>query len=344
MARKLLQAAIWVALFAAIAALASCGGGGGGGEGMPPPVQGGGGGAPAPAPLVALSAANAQDAAGAGMLEGLGASSLSTLLDGASAQSASAAAPALPRTHVVTGFIKQQIDRLIRQPQAPSGVRVAASVAPPVCTTGSATVVDNGPDSVTETFNACSPDPGVSLSGTITISNMIVDPGVSFSGSVTINLLLKQTHFDDVTFTASNVAVVETINVDVGTFTLSGQSQAGQDIFITAGTVSERLSNFTFKASFSNNTETDEVTFNFASTKIGGSVNISTDTPCVTDATRNFPSTGVLSFAGTGGSKVRVTINGDETLATPQLKIELDADGDGTFESSSDRNWADLAV
>jgi len=342
MTRKLLQAARSVALLAALAALASCGGGGGAGD-MPPPVQGGGGGQ-APAPLVALSAANAEDAAGAGMLEGLGASSMSALLDGASAMSASAAAPALPRTHVVTGFIKRQIDQLIRQPRAGAGVRAAASVAPPVCSTGSATVVDNGPDSVTETFNACSPDPGVSLSGTITISNMIVDPGVSFSGSVTINVLLKQTGFADVTFTASNVAVVETINVDVGMFTLSGQSQAGQDIVIAAGTATERLSNFTFKASFSNNTETDEVTFNFASTKIGGSVNVSTGTPCVTDATRNFPSTGVLSFAGTGGSKVRVTINGDETLATPQLKIELDADGDGNFESSSDRNWADLVI
>jgi hypothetical protein len=342
MTRKLLQAARSVALFAALAALPSCGGGGGGGD-MPPPVQGGGGG-PAPAPLVALSAANAEDAAGAGMLEGLGASSLSALLDGASAMSASAAAPALPRTHVVTGFIKRQIDQLIRRPQAPGGARVAASVAAPTCSTGSATVVDNGPDSVTETFNACSPDPGVSLSGTITISNMIVDPGVSFSGSVTINLLLKQAGFADVTFTASNVAVVETINVDVGTFTLSGQSQAGQDIVIAAGTATERLSNFTFRASFSSNTETDELTFNFASTKIGGSVNISTDTPCVTDASRNFPSTGVLSFAGTGGSRVRVTINGDETLASPQLKIELDADGDGTFESSSDRNWADLVI
>src|SRR5882672_7958685 len=209
---KFLRTARSLALSAALAALVSCGGGGGGGDNMPPPVQSGsgsGGSPTVPATLVALSTANAQDAAGAGLLEGLGASSLSTLLDGASALSASAAAPALPRTHVVTGFIKKQVDQLIRQSQAPAGVRVAASVAPPVCTTGSATVVDNGPDSVTETFNACSPDPGVSLSGTVTISNMIVDPGVSFSGSVTIALLLKQTPFADVTFTASNVAVVE---------------------------------------------------------------------------------------------------------------------------------------
>jgi len=296
-----------------------------------------------PTALVALSPANARDAAAGAMLEGLGASSLSALVDGASALSMSASAPALPRTHVLARFIKQRIDQLIGR-QAPPGARIAAAVAPPACASGSATVTDNGPGSVIETFSACSPEADLSLSGTITISDMIVDPGVSFSASITIDLLLKQTRFPDMTFTASNVAVVETINVDVGTFTLSGKTQSGQDIFITTGTATERLSNFTLMATFNGATETDDVTFNYASTRIGGSVNVSTVTPCVTDATRNFPNTGALSFAGAGGSRIQVTINGDETLATPQLKIELDADGDGAFETSLDRNWANLLV
>lgn len=336
MPSKLLRATRSLALSAAFAALASCGGGGGGGD-MPPPVQGGGGAPPVPTALVALSPANAQDAAGAATLEGLGASSLSTLLDGASALSTSPAGPALPRTHVLTKFIKQQIDELVRQP--PPGARAAAAVTPPTCNSGTAAVTGNGPNSVVETFNACSPEAGVSLSGTIAISNMIADPGVSFSASATIDLVLKQTGFADMSFSADSVNVVETINVDVGTFTLSGQ-----EMFITTGTVTERLGNFTLMASFTSTTETDEVTFNYANTKLGGSVNVSTETPCVTDAARNFPNTGVLSFAGAGGSRVRVTINGDETLATPQLKIELDADGNGTFETSVDRNWADLVV
>jgi hypothetical protein len=52
----------------------------------------------------------------------------------------------------------------------------------------------------------------------------------------------------------------------------------------------------------------------------------------------------MLSLAGAGGSKIQVTINGDETLATPQVKVDLDADGDGVFETTLGKNWADLAV
>ena len=337
MTSKLLQTARSAALSIALAALASCGGGGGGGNSLPP-VQAGGGGPPVPTAPLGLTSANMQDVAAGATLAGLGTSSLSTLLDGASALSASSAGPALPRTHVLTRFIKQQIDQLIRPLQTPPGVRVATAVTPPACISGTAAVADNGPNSVTETFSACSPEAGVSLSGTITINNMIADPGVSFSASATINLVLKQTGFADVSFMASNITVLETINVDVGTFTLSGQ-----EMFITTGAVTERLGNFTLMASFTGTTETDDVTFSYASTKIGGSVNVSTVTPCVTDSAKNFPSSGVLSLTGAGGSKLRVTINGDETLATPQLTIDLDANGDGAVDTTLNKNWSDLA-
>jgi len=337
MTSKLLQTARSAALSIALAALASCGGGGGGGNSLPP-VQAGGGGPPVPTAPLGLTSANMQDVAAGATLAGLGTSSLSTLLDGASAMSALATAPALVRTHVFTGFIKQQIDQLTQHLQTTPGRLIAAALAPPACSSGSATVSDNGPDSVTETFIACSPEAGVSLDGTITASNMAVDPGVSFSGSVTINLVLKQTGLADMTFTGNNVSVLETINVSVGTFRLSGQA-----VFTTTATVTERLGNFTLMTSFDGTTETDEVAFEYASTKIGGSVNVSSVTPCVTDSAKNFPKSGVLSVTGAGGSKLRVTINGDETLATPQLKIDLDANGDGTFETTLNKNWSDLA-
>jgi hypothetical protein len=54
--------------------------------------------------------------------------------------------------------------------------------------------------------------------------------------------------------------------------------------------------------------------------------------------------TGVLSLAGAGGSRIQVTINGDESLATSQVKIDLDANGDGTFEATLNKNWADLSA
>ena len=320
-------------LMTVLATLASCGGGGGGGPG-------GGGGAPVPpvppvpTAFLALSSANAQDVAAGATLTGLGASSAGNLF-----QAALRTQQPLSRTHVLTGFVRQQIGLLTQhlqsRPAAPIG---AAAVTTPCMVSGSVSV-DQGASSATETFSACSDTAGSSVDGTVVIDNMSLDPGVSFSGLAGLNLTFKQAGFADVNIMGSNVSVVETVNVAVDTVTLSGQ-----EIFTTTGTVTERLGNFTLVASLDASGETDDITLNYASTKIAGSVNVSTLAPCVTDLTRVFPHAGVLSLAGAGGSQIQVTINGDETLATPQVKIDLDADGNGAFESTLDRNWADLSV
>jgi len=321
-------------LTSALALLASCGGGGGGGSGG---GLGSGGGAPVPpvpTAFLALSSANAQDVAAGATLTGLGASSASNLF-----LAAAGVPQPLYRTHILTRFIGQQVGRLTQQLQSrPAALIGAAAVTTPCVVSGSVSL-DQGATSATETFNACSDMAGSSVDGTVVIDNMSLDPGVSFSGLAGLNLTFKQTGFADVNIMGSNVGVVETVNVAVDTVTLSGQ-----EIFTTTGTVTERLGNFTLVASLDASGETDDVTFNYASTKIGGSVNVSTITPCVTDSARQFPGSGMLSLAGAGGSKIQVTINGDETLATPQVKIDLDADGDGTFETTLQKNWADLAV
>jgi len=310
---------------------------------MPPPVQGGGG-TTVPTALVALSPTNAQDAAAGATLTGLETSNnLSTQVDGASALSTTIP-QRLPQTHVLGRIIRQQIDQLTQHLQTSPAVPVAAALTPHNCDKGGKVdVASNGPNSVTETFAACSPAADVTIDGTITIDNVSVDPGVSFNGSAALDLVIKQTGFPDVSVTGSNVSLLETINVNVVAFTLSGP-----ELLIATTGNTERLGNFNLTSSFDTNagTETDDISFGYASTKLGGAVNVSTDTPFVTDLSMNrqFPHTGVLSLSGTGGSKIRVTINGDETLATPQLKIEVDADGNGTFETSVDKNWADLVV
>jgi hypothetical protein len=320
------------ALMAALATLASCGGGGGGGGG-----PGGGGGAPVPpvpTAFLALNSANAQDVASGATLTGLGASSLSSMFQGALETQ-----PALPRTHILTGFIRQQIARLTRHLQSRPAAPVGAAVVTTPCLVSGSVSIDQGATSASETFSACSDAPGFSVDGTITIADMNLDPGVSFSGVAGLNLTFKETGAADVSVMGGDVNVVETINVAVEMVTLSGQ-----ELFTTTGTVTERLGNFTLVATIDATTETDDITLNYANTKIAGSVNVSTLTPCVTDLTKMFPRTGVLTLAGAGSSQIQVTINGDETLATPQLKIDLDADGNGAFETTLDKNWADLSV
>ncbi|HKW36545.1 MAG TPA: hypothetical protein VJO54_01925 [Burkholderiales bacterium] len=314
---------------AAALAVASCGGGGG----MPTPAPRGGGNPAVPTALLALDAGNAQSAAAGATLTGLGASSLGTQFQSASV---STRAP-LPRTHVLTRFIRKQIDGLTRGLQDSPAVVTGAAVITTPCTVSGSVSLDQGTLSATETFSACSETAGSSVTGTITIDDMALDPGVSFSGLAGLNLTFSQAGFADVNITGSNVSVLETVNVAVNTVTLSGT-----ELFVATGPVTERLGNFTLTATIDTASETDSVTFNYASTEIGGSVSVATLTPCVTAAAMNFPNSGVLSLAGAGGSKVQVTVNGDESFAASQVTIGVDADGDGTFETTIGKNWADL--
>ena len=52
-----------------------------------------------------------------------------------------------------------------------------------------------------------------------------------------------------------------------------------------------------------------------------------------------------MAMIAASASKIQVTINGDETFTTSsQVTIGVDANGDGTFETTIGKNWADLSV
>lgn len=63
----------------------------------------------------------------------------------------------------------------------------------------------------------------------------------------------------------------------------------------------------------------------------------STPTPIVTRYTDHYPSSGVLLITGASNSKVRLT-----ALSNTQVSEELDANGDGTYESNTTVNWNTL--
>ena len=286
---------------------------------------------------MALDSTNAQAVAAAATLTGLGTSSMSLQF-----QNALVTQPALPRTHVLARFIKQEIERLTQGLQSPPAAPIGAATMPmsSACAVSGMVTFDQQADSATETFSACSETPGVSVDGTITITNMNLNQGVSFSGSAGVNLTFKQTNSPDVLITGSGVSVLETVNVSINTVTLSGSQ-----LTVTTGPLVERIGNFTLIATIDTSTETDRITLNYSNSTIGGSVDVATLTPCVTNLSANFPNAGVLLLAGAGGSKVRVTINGDETFTTSsQVTIDLDANGDGTFETTLGKNWSDLST
>jgi len=72
---------------------------------------------------------------------------------------------------------------------------------------------------------------------------------------------------------------------------------------------------------------------------LGGSITISTPQPLVQLSTDNYPSAGQVIVTGATGSAVRATV-----LDNTQVRVELDANGDGTYESTATVAWTTLIV
>lgn len=66
-------------------------------------------------------------------------------------------------------------------------------------------------------------------------------------------------------------------------------------------------------------------------------ISFATPTPMVTRYTDDYPSSGVLLITGASNSKIRLT-----ALSNTQVSEELDANGDGTYESNTTVNWNTL--
>jgi hypothetical protein len=318
-----LTAARFLVTSAAIAALASCGGGGGGGGGPSVPTM-----------PVALTSTNAQSVASGATLAGLNTSgSTSLFLPAANVQS-----NALPKTHILSRFMVQEIGRVNTYLQSPSAILAAALSTVNCIGPNGGTITINATSStfVSETFNACSIAAGLTINGSITISNIVAPDANNFSASVSVSLTFSfpGTSFPDESFTGS-FSVSEAISGTVTTIALSGT-----EIFTHEGTLTERLGSFSFTSSIDSTTsvETDTVVFNYASTAIGGSVSVTNPTPFQTSATSSFPNTGVLVITGAMGSTITVTVNGDENGATPQVTIVL-KDGMGNVVDTLNVNW-----
>jgi hypothetical protein len=69
----------------------------------------------------------------------------------------------------------------------------------------------------------------------------------------------------------------------------------------------------------------------------GGTIVISTPVPLKAYESDPYPREGQIVVTGAANSKLRLT-----AVSTAVLRIELDANGDGTFESSVDRPWGDV--
>jgi hypothetical protein len=329
------------AAVAALMTLAACGGGGGG-------VGGDQGTSllPGATPL-AITASNyvavAQQAVTATTL----------LLD---APGLITAAQVAPGGQVLIGFARAQFSRLpgwfAAAPQLASGVVSNDTVA---CTGGGTItgtvsdlngnkIVDAG-DSATLVANNCV-EFGVTLNGTLAFTVRTLTGSLDsnvFNASFDIRLSnLRATSPAGTVAASGNISetlISSDLNAGSADVTLSGMTIAG-----TFGGLSDTL---TLQDWHMVSTVTPLGSLSSTSTTVSGSivsaalqskaVSIATQQPFVQIGGNDYPSSGQFTASGAAGSKLRVTAQD-----ASHLRIELDADGNGAYETSITRLWSEL--
>ena len=214
---------------------------------------------------------------------------------------------------------------------------------PPVGDRGSVTTdkepTDTDPTSITLTFTNCF-SAGETINGTLSLTN-IAPPtagAAEQTGHVSHNLTFAQDGLPTL-MSSGEFDIDHKVAGSVTTDTLTGGP-----VTVSLGSENATLGGFTFTSSFDSatQTETDSVAATIATNVIGGQVMVATRTPVQTVFTSKFPDAGQLIITGASNSAVRFTILGDENAVGDQVTLEVDPEGDGTFEAPVGFTWDTL--
>jgi hypothetical protein len=312
--------------------LSACGGGGGGGGGPAPFPT-------APSALIVITGANAAavaDESADALLQTAGSDALLTATE--------ISGPA-PAPQVVTRVMHLSAERLAPLFTGASFV-VTAAFESGSCADGGTVTVNTSSTSATITFNNCSDVPGEVVNGQVRltgISGTTNGSAISFSANVSMDL---------------NVAVVALPTLrTVGDFVLDfsdngtgivsiGFEGAGSRLAFDDGSHTLVMTNLNVSSFSNSGNETINVSFDLASTRLGGGVHVSTGTSLQLSFGDAKPSSGSIIARGSG-SGLRLSVFGNENAMSPQAHIDLDLDGDSNYGgagdgTSIDGDWADL--
>ncbi|SUS06364.1 conserved exported hypothetical protein [uncultured Defluviicoccus sp.] len=334
----------------ALALIAACGGCGGGGDASAPP--------PAPATQVPISSSNQTAVARSVVSGGVALTLAQPLAAPGRATAQSVAGSASPMAGSALQAIAQRMVRLtLAHRQAPQRAQpLAASTDTEACSAGGsiATTFDdrdnNGDvsagDVLTAAFAQCRETDDSRLDGTVVLRVTAVPANtatrVELRGSMSFQQLgaafggTTATLAGSVDFSAavteSAVQMAMTVGADalrIGAsspgYSESVTYESGMRVTVGQALTGTQATTFTLDGSFS-------------SQSLGGRITVSTPRAMTQVPTDDYPASGQIVATGAGGSQLRITV-----LDAAQLRLELDANGDGTFEASQAVAWSSLA-
>jgi hypothetical protein len=332
--------------------MAGCGGGGDGGDG------GGDTGGSAPVVSVAITSANQANVARAAIDGGvtLGRAQPLESDDRTSAQSVSAA-PRIARVGILDAMVRRALTSAFAPRRSiASATRPAATTSDTeACTvSGSVTIsvddVDNSgtlsaSDKLSITFNQCRESSTDLANGAMvfTIGNVVSATSERTEFGATL-AFLQVTAAEGETFgsihgTVSVGIVLTSSSVHMG-LTVGGggltvtSNAGGQNDSIVYDPGMQIVVDEALTAPASS---TVSLNGSFTATSIGGRVALTTMAPIVQAAADSYPGAGQLRVAGAAGSVLRITV-----IDTSQVRLELDAAGDGTYETTTMVAWSSL--
>jgi hypothetical protein len=327
--------------------LAGCGGGGGSSTDTPVAL----------APTVTINSSNQNTVARATLDGGqaLGTSQALDTSDRASAEAANAT-PALVRGSA----IQMAVQRAVHAGFTPQRNAAILSAAKPAATTtqtytcasgGNFSVSVNDADnnnaltagdSLTITFNQCRESATESMNGAMVFTINSVAAATSTNTQFSATLAFQHVTVVVGQYTAGiNGSVTVSANITSTTSQLT--IAIGSDGLVATSAGGGYSDSITYdpgmQIAMSSSSTSSSVSLNgsFSATSLGGRVSVQTTAPIVQAAADLYPSSGQVIVTGVSGSKLRMT-----ALSNTQLRLELDSNGDGTYENTATVAWGSL--
>lgn len=261
-----------------------------------------------------------------------------------------------------TGYLMDTGDFAIGEPSgasAQSARRVRAQQARPRATSSETVTCTQG-GSLQLSFNDQNNNGNWDVGDTLrAVAINCREDGLTLQGGLGLNAKALSGSFGSGSYSATLQLSLENFSITEGSDTSTGNGNLDMQISVAAGTteltlVVDAISVAGTEAGQLYNHglrdarqslrlplaggSTSSTSATVSSSKLGDkSVRIETPTPFETAVNAQFPSSGQMLISGANGSKLRLSAQN-----ATQVLLELDGDGDGSYETRSTKAWSEL--